>query len=58
MNYCYFLSTPLYFSLHMLKELSYVLYITEDYQPSFINPSLEEDLQPTCIVEVESVFVP
>ena len=31
---------------------------SEDYQPSFINPSVEEYLQPACIVEGESVFVP
>ena len=40
------------------KRIILCFIYSEYYQPYFINPSVEEYLQPNCIVEGESVFVP
>ena len=53
----FFISSFILFPSHVKRIILCFVY-SEDYQPSFINPSLEEDLQPACIVEVESVCVP
>jgi hypothetical protein len=53
----FFISSFILFPSHV-KIIILCFVYSEDYQPSFINPSLEEDLQPACIVEVKSVFVP
>ena len=45
------------FPSHVKRIILCFIY-SEDYQPSFINPSVEEYLQPACIVEGESVYVP
>ena len=45
------------FPSHVKRIILCFIY-SEDYQSSFINPSVEEYLQPTCIVEGESVYVP
>ena len=53
----FFISSFILFPLHV-KRIVLCLVYSDDYQPSFIYPSLEEYLQPACIVEVESVFLP
>ena len=53
----FFISSFILFPSHVKRIIQCLIY-SEDYQPFFINPSLEEYLQPACIVEVESVFSP
>ena len=45
------------FPSHVKRIIQCFIY-SEDYQPSFINPYVEEYFQPACIVEGESVYVP
>ena len=53
----FFISSFILFPSHVKRIILCFIY-SEDYQPSFINPSVEEYLQPTYIIEGESVFVP
>ena len=53
----FFISSFILFPSHVKRIILFFIY-SEDYQPSFINPSVEEYLQPACIVEGESFFVP
>ena len=52
----FFISSFILFHSHV-KRIILCFIFSKYYQPSFINPSLEEDLQPTCIIEVEPVFM-
>jgi hypothetical protein len=53
----FFISSFVYFPSHVkIIILCFVYY--EDYHTSFIYPSLEELLQPACIVDVDSVIFP
>ena len=53
----FFISSFVYFPSHVkIIILCFVYY--EDYHTSFIYPSLEELLQPACIVDVDSVILP
>ena len=45
------------FLLHV-KRIIFCFVYSENHHSSYIYPSLEEDLQPACIVEVKSVFLP
>jgi hypothetical protein len=53
----FFISSFILFPSHVKRIILCFVY-SDDYQPSFIYPSLEEDLQPACIVDVDSVFLP
>ena len=53
----FFISSFTLFPSHVKRIILCFIY-SEYYQPSFINPSVEEYLQPACIVEGESIFVP
>ena len=50
----FFISSFILFPSHVKRIILCFIY-SEDYQPSFINPSVEEYLQPACIVEGEYV---
>lgn len=53
----FFISSFILFPSHVKRIILCFVY-SEDYHPSFIYPSLEEDLQPACIVDVDSVLLP
>jgi hypothetical protein len=53
----FFISSFIFFPSHVKRIILCFVY-SEDYQPSFIYPCLEEDLQPACIVDVDLVFFP
>ena len=53
----FFISSFILFPTHVKRIIICFVY-SNDYQPSLINPSLEEDLHPACTVNVESVFFP
>ena len=53
----FFISSFISFPSHVKRIILCFVY-SEDYQTSFIYPSLEEDLQPACIIDVDSVILP
>ena len=53
----FFISSFILFPSHIKRIILCFVYF-EDYQPSFINPSLEEGLQPPCVVDVNSISLP
>jgi len=53
----FFIISFILFPSHVKRIILYFAY-SEDYHPSFIYPSLEEDLQPAYIVDVDSVLLP
>ena len=52
----FFIISFILFPSHVKRIILCFIY-SEDYQPSFINPSVEKYLQPACIVEGESFCV-
>jgi hypothetical protein len=50
----FFISSFILFPSHVKRIILCFVY-SDDYQPYFIYPSLEEDLQPTCIVDVDLI---